>query len=198
MGASWAACRERNRALRPHSWERERGTLQPVGALRSPGWKGWRTGATSIGWHRALQPAGTAGVPKPPDSVLQPLLHCPSGLSGCPCPSTAGGFQLPQTLTQVFLAHPGWEEAFLNPLCLPHHHLPGRVVHTTPQLISTARKTSKDQPPPLNPSSFRSKGFRARASGSARLPSGRRLLSRSPSQHPTARAQRSTYSPGPC
>lgn len=36
MGASWAACRERNRALRPHSWERDRGTLQPGGCVAEP------------------------------------------------------------------------------------------------------------------------------------------------------------------
>lgn len=93
-------------------------------------------------------PAGTAGVPKPPASVLQPLHQGPSGLSCCPLPSVAGGPQLPRTPPHHHTrTHTGWEAVSRNPFRLPPH-LRERGVHTTPQPISTARKTCGAAPAP--------------------------------------------------
>lgn len=61
----------------------------PVGALRSQRWKGRRVDAKGTGSRQLCSPPGTVGVPKRPDSVLQPLLHGPSGLSCCPFHSAA-------------------------------------------------------------------------------------------------------------
>lgn len=200
MGACWATYQEGKKALRSHSWERERGTQSSAVRWARCGAQGGRSGelvpGKGIGRQRSLQPHQDCGGPEASDSVLQPLHHCPSGLSCCPSRSAAGEPQLPRLPpTRVFSAHLGWEEASRNPLCSTPS--PG-TRHQSPQPISAIRKTSTEQPPPFNPSSFRRKSFRAGAPWSASLPNRRRSLPRSPSQHPTTRAPPSTYSPGPC
>lgn len=172
----------------------------PVGALRSGGGRGGELVPRPLGAESSAARLGLGGRGRPeasrfcspaspPWSFRTELLPFPLRCEWAPAS--------PHSPKRVFFACPGWEAVSRNPLCLPSH-LGERSVHTTPQPVSTARKTSMEQPPPPNPSSFRRKGFWAGAGGSAPLRSGRRSLSRSPSQHPTARAPPPTYSPGPC
>lgn len=148
------------------------------------------------GRRRALQPARTAGVREPPGAGLRPLHHDRCGTQVPRLRADPGCPRLP--VTRVLLAHPGLEGIGISqPSRFATPHLQERGVHTTPKLVSAARKTSKKQPPPPIRQVFAEKASGPELPGTAASElEAFTFLESGSAPHRSHRPF--TYSPGPC